>query len=1013
VTGDGSQWNNSDSLSVGESGMGTLNVEAGGVVSNTTGSLGFNIGASGTATVTGSGSQWNNSSSLVVGLSGTGTLNVADGGIVSNTFSVIGNFSGSTGTATVTGGGSEWNNSINLVVGNSGTGTLNVADGGVVSNLFGYLGFDTGSTGTATVTGDGSQWNNSSSLYVGGSSSAAGGTGSLTITDDGLVDVAGAFKIWDQGTVTLDGGSLNANAGLDASAGVLDFRDGTLTVTGGAFLPNAGGPSDDYSIDGPSATEMPHLVLGAGATANIGDDLFVGSSNQGQLTVTGGGVVSNTFGRIGDSPGSTGAATVTGGGSQWNNSSSLYVGYSGTGTLNVAAGGVVSNTAGYLGRFAGSTGTATVTGSGSQWNDSSSLFVGYSGTGTLNVADGGVVSNTFGYLGLNTGSTGAATVTGGGSEWNNSSSLYVGYSGTGTLNVADGGLVSNTSGNIGYSTDSTGTATVTGGGSEWNNSSSLFVGYSGTGTLNVAAGGVVSNAGGYLGRLAGSSGTATVTGSGSQWNTSNSLYVGGSSSTAGGTGSLTITDDGLVDVDGTFKIWGQGTLTIDDGSVVANSLAHNDGGTFNFVSGSLTVLSGIQVGDPNGISGSVSMNVDQNWITPATTSVGAGRTLALNGGHLQTDGLSVFGSFFFNSGTLELTGGSVTGIPQLNVPTNGTLRATGVLDLPVSAAAGSQIVATGDLTLGDASQTAGFYVNGNVSIADHTLTLADANDAVFDSGANAMLGDGGSPGTLAAANGLTLDFGGNITGHGTVDTPDSAATPLVNNGHIAGNSGAEPITLAGYVKGVGTLDNVVITGTDAPGFSPATVVRGSVVYGGVLEIEIGDTVPGDFDQINHILGAGIAELGGALDVSLIGGFSPALDDSFAIITANGGVSGTFSTLADELPALSSGLEWAIDYDTNNVVLSVVTAGLPGDYNQDGTVNAADYTVWRNNLGSLTALPNDNTAGVGEDDYARWKMHFGETAGSGSGIGSNAAVPEPATLVGAFVGVILLLIIRRR
>ena len=52
-------------------------------------------------------------------------------------------------------------------------------------------------------------------------------------------------------------------------------------------------------------------------------------------------------------------------------------------------------------------------------------------------------------------------------------------------------------------------------------------------------------------------------------------------------------------------------------------------------------------------------------------------------------------------------------------------------------------------------------------------------------------------------------------------------------------------------------------------------------------------------------------------------------------------------------------------------------GLPGDYNQDHVVNAADYTVWRNNLGSGTSLPNDSSAGVGPDDYDRWKTNFGQ------------------------------------
>lgn len=55
--------------------------------------------------------------------------------------------------------------------------------------------------------------------------------------------------------------------------------------------------------------------------------------------------------------------------------------------------------------------------------------------------------------------------------------------------------------------------------------------------------------------------------------------------------------------------------------------------------------------------------------------------------------------------------------------------------------------------------------------------------------------------------------------------------------------------------------------------------------------------------------------------------------------------------------------------------------LPGDFNSDGQVDAADYTVWRSGLGGQ----------YDQSDYVNWKTHFGQTAGSGSlGI-----VPEPA------------------
>ncbi len=72
-------------------------------------------------------------------------------------------------------------------------------------------------------------------------------------------------------------------------------------------------------------------------------------------------------------------------------------------------------------------------------------------------------------------------------------------------------------------------------------------------------------------------------------------------------------------------------------------------------------------------------------------------------------------------------------------------------------------------------------------------------------------------------------------------------------------------------------------------------------------------------------------------------------------------------------------------------------GLPGDYNENDIVDAADYTVWRNNLGSGTSLPNDDTAGVDLDDYNRWKSNFGDVPGAGAGA-LGAAVPEPSSLL---------------
>jgi hypothetical protein len=87
------------------------------------------------------------------------------------------------------------------------------------------------------------------------------------------------------------------------------------------------------------------------------------------------------------------------------------------------------------------------------------------------------------------------------------------------------------------------------------------------------------------------------------------------------------------------------------------------------------------------------------------------------------------------------------------------------------------------------------------------------------------------------------------------------------------------------------------------------------------------------------------------------------------------------------------------YSVTTLVL--VSDGIVGDFNRDGTVDAADYTVWRDHLGQNFALPNEDpntTPGqVTAEDYDFWKTHFGQ-AGGGAGASAIAAVPEPATYV---------------
>lgn len=71
--------------------------------------------------------------------------------------------------------------------------------------------------------------------------------------------------------------------------------------------------------------------------------------------------------------------------------------------------------------------------------------------------------------------------------------------------------------------------------------------------------------------------------------------------------------------------------------------------------------------------------------------------------------------------------------------------------------------------------------------------------------------------------------------------------------------------------------------------------------------------------------------------------------------------------------------------------------LPGDYNADGSVDAIDYAVWRNNLGAdAGALSNDADGGqIGTAQYQTWRVNYGKSASRASFY--SPSTPEPGTI----------------
>lgn len=261
---------------------------------------------------------------------------------------------------------------------------------------------------------------------------------------------------------------------------------------------------------------------------------------------------------------------------------------------------------------------------------------------------------------------------------------------------------------------------------------------------------------------------------------------------------------------------------------------------------------------------------------------------------------------------------------------------------------------------------------GWIKVEDAAHGLSDGATVIGDNAAaTAALNLSGGKLTTKT---LLKGAGGSFNFTGGVLTADTVGFDLVNNG-----------------------------GTISPGASPGvTHVMGDITLNaGVLEIEIGGTEFGEYDQL---VVDGETTLGGTLQViDLADAYTPALGDMFALVASQGGFVGTFS--AFDLPSLASGLEWEVVTNAMTLSLAVVeaSAGLAGDYNDDGVVDAADYTVWQDSLGG-SELANE-TASLGTvdaADYDAWVANFGAVAEGGGGV---SAVPEPGTLLLLVIGIL--------
>jgi T5SS/PEP-CTERM-associated repeat protein len=636
-------------------------------------------------------------------------------------------------------------------------------------------------------------------------------------------------------------------------------------------------------------------------------------------------------------------------------------------------------------------------------------------------------AGTFGTLGLHAASE---TIVGAGA-------FLVGASGNGTLTIEDGAtLRTSTTSTIGVNAGGVGTASVTGAGSKWDATTTLRVGQTGNGTLDVLNGGVVNSSALEVGENFNSTGTINVSGPGAVFTNAGTANIGGSSATLpAASATLNIGPGGTLNLNGTTNLranakvkvtggtlglatlnfapssdveWSSGTIKFANGTAITpailgllleNTSTLGPSRTLAANAGTMTVAADLILG--GGRLSVSSLTLNANVDVNAFSSIAAASTLTI--GPSRTLEIDDFGSAgatttFTNNGVLKMNGPLAT-VTSLVTNNLGTVYGTGRFTAGINNGASATIRASANDHL--IIQGPGLSNSGNIELlggtVEYSAMLTNAATG-FISGRGVFRGSSATPGGIGLTNDGAMAFSaghtdiyGDVTNSATgriIAAGGSVVTfydDVVNNGDIRTNLGSRSVFF-GDVTGAGTFTgtgDVELNGDLRPGNSPANVsFGGDVVISptGGLEIELaGITKGAGYDSLTI---AGAASLSGALDVSLLDGFVPDIGQSFEILTAAGGISGTFD--ATNFPTLPSGLQLNLTYQPTSVLLSV--AGVSGDYNFDAHVDAADYVLWRKGLGG---------------NYNTWRTNFGESsAGNGSAASSNA--PEPTSILLALV-----------
>ncbi len=515
---------------------------------------------------------------------------------------------------------------------------------------------------------------------------------------------------------------------------------------------------------------------------------------------------------------------------------------------------------------------------------------------------------------------------------------------------------------IGSNPSSVGQVGVSGAGTLWEvRTGGLGVGQGGSGTFNISNSGRLLFDTGTLfgvGLEAGSTGRMTIDGTGSSVDATSALVSVGVK--PGGTGNIVLTDQASLSL-------GQNTFIGDGGS-----------GSLSIGSGCHVTLTGnantnFGVANQSGSTGDISVQDGGNLKVDALFIVGVGGNGFVgvgNGGMVQSIAVSLGGnssalgtvvvdgaSSIWNSSGNVFIGYANEGSGKWTVSSGGALNivgsdpkfglgeltgTTGELDVDGS---GSQVTAsrfvsgvlgtgTTNVTHGGLLQTGSAVIGAARSSIGHVLvTDAGSQWKVTSNGiyiAGLVTSGGfsqGGPGTLTVGTGglvlvpqvVAIGRLGNIILNGGAVGIGTNANPAANTLRVAAD---------GILTGSGRVQGQVIVaagGKISPGNSPGILaIDGNYTQeaGSTFYAELGGSDPGTgYDQIQV---SGKATLAGILQVRLTNGFTPAVGQTFRIVTA-GSISGAFTSI---LQPSQAGISVTSDATGVTATVTSVTTGAP-------------------------------------------------------------------------------------